>query len=68
MPKIQYKAYATKIKIKNIVFTLKSIDKHHDHDSSNLFCGTGFATSLNRSTISSEFQLSAIERFENHDV
>lgn len=54
--------------LKNVILTLKSIDKYPGQDSGNLPLGTGSAASMDRSINFSGFQLSANGRFEKDDV
>lgn len=67
MAKIQHKACSIK-RIKNIILTLESIDKHAGQESDTLPPSIGSATSLDRSINFSGFQVPANERFEKDDV
>ena len=64
MLKIQYKACNIK-KNKNIILTLKSIDKYPEQD---IYPSTGQVTSLDKSMNFSGFQLPANEKFEKDNV
>ena len=67
MLKIQYKACNIR-KNKNIILTLKSIDKYPEQESDNLHPSTGQINSLDKSMNFSGFQLPANEKFEKDNV